>query len=120
MIANTSAPWPRGAAHAASSERLLQALAPRQRTVTVQHAFDGEPFLTGYGLYPNIERECDRLPWDYLMGFADGEHSLVEIADRAGVPVTDFDEPVRLMVAHGLLKELVLSQRVGVPSEELR
>jgi aminopeptidase-like protein len=70
------------------------------------HRFEGEPFLTGYGLFPKIEKESDRIAYDYLMGYTTGDLSLIEIAEKANMPVTSLDEPVRLMEEKGLIAEV--------------
>lgn len=77
-----------------------------ERNRVFKHTFEGEPFLTGYGLYPKIADEKRRLAWDYLMAFTTGQLSTVEIADRAGLPVTQLDEAVGSMVAAGLIEEI--------------
>ncbi|MCX6165438.1 MAG: hypothetical protein NTU73_11380, partial [Ignavibacteriae bacterium] len=61
---------------------------------------------TGYGLFPKIESDRDRIPYDYLMGFSDGQLTLVEIAEKAGIPVCDFDEPLNQMLEKGLLRKV--------------
>jgi aminopeptidase-like protein len=77
-----------------------------ERSKIYKHKFEGEPFLTGYGLYPNIKNEIDRIPFDYLMGFTDGNMSLVEIAKKAGISITEFDNAVNLMLRKGLIDAL--------------
>lgn len=77
-----------------------------ERCEVYKHTFTGEPFLTGYGIFPKIQKDEDRVPFDYLMGFADGEMDLIEIADKAKIPVTQFDEALSLMVSKGLLKKV--------------
>jgi len=77
-----------------------------ERDVILRHRFDGEPFLTGYGLFPKIANVQDRLAWDYLMGFSTGDLTTVEIADRGGFAVDALDQPVRLMLEKGLLEEV--------------
>jgi aminopeptidase-like protein len=80
----------------------IQAL---ERTRFFKHQFEGEPFLTRYGLLPKIIHKKDRMPYDYLMAFSTGQLSLLEIADKAGLPVTEFDEAVQLMIKCGLVAE---------------
>jgi aminopeptidase-like protein/methionyl-tRNA formyltransferase/RimJ/RimL family protein N-acetyltransferase len=88
-----------------SLQLLWGAIQAIERSVKYEHTFEGEPFLTGYGLFPKIESDEDRIPYDYLMGFANGELTLVDIADKSGLPVTSFDEPVELMKEKGLIKK---------------
>lgn len=71
-----------------------------------KHNFTGEPFLTGYGLFPKIEKDSDRIPYDYLMGFSTGEHSLLNIVNLSKQPLQNFVEPLKLMLEKGLLKEI--------------
>lgn len=71
-----------------------------------KHTFIGEPFLTGYGLFPKIEKDSDRIPYDYLMGFTNGELSLLDIVKLSNQPLQSFFEPLRLMVEKELLKEI--------------
>lgn len=93
--------------HLLESFRILWgAIATLERSRVWKRTFEGEPFLTGYGLFPKIANDHDRMPWDYLMGFADGRESLEQIADRAGLPVSAFEEPVRLMAEKGLIREV--------------
>ena len=75
-----------------------------ERSKKFRHKFKGEPFLTGYGLFQKIETDKDRIPYDYLMGFTNGEMTLVEIAERAGVCIDEFDEAVRLMLDAKLIE----------------
>jgi aminopeptidase-like protein len=87
----------------ASLRLLWGAVQTLERCDRPRHCFVGEPFLTGYGLLPRIEREADRLAYDYLMGFADGRHDRLAIAERAGLAICDLDEAVAAMAAAGLL-----------------
>lgn len=84
-------------------EAALQVL---ENNRVLKNTFKGEPFLSGYGLFPKIERDADRLPYDYLMGFADGSQDLIGLAERARLPMERFVEPARLMEEKGLLREV--------------
>ena len=77
-----------------------------ERSKLYKHKFEGEPFLTGYGLYPKIKKDIDRIPYDYLMGFTDGDMSLIDIAEKAGISITDFDQAVYQMLDKGLIEAL--------------
>jgi len=68
------------------------------------HTFEGEPFLTGYNIFPSSEEE--RVYFDYLMGFSDGRHSLLEIANRSKKPIWNFESAVKLMLQQGLLRSI--------------
>lgn len=76
-----------------------------ERSQVYRHQFVGEPFLTGYRLFPKIEQESDRLPYDYLMGFTTGQNTLVDIANLADLPVQEFDDALQKMLAAGLLEQ---------------
>ena len=75
-----------------------------ETNLVYEHTFQGEPFLTGYGLFPKIEKDVDRIPYDYLMGFTDGAKTLIDIAMKSKQPLSSFHEPVRLMKEKGLIK----------------
>ena len=77
-----------------------------ERSKLYKHKFEGEPFLTGYGLYPKIKKDIDRIPYDYLMGFTDGNLSLIDIAEKAKISITDFDQAVYQMLDKGLIEAL--------------
>ena len=75
-----------------------------ERSQIFQHTFKGEPFLTGYGLYPKIEKDEERIPYDYLMSFTTGKMTLVDIANRANLCVVEFDAAVKQMLNVGLIE----------------
>jgi aminopeptidase-like protein len=75
-----------------------------ERSQIFEHTFKGEPFLTGYGLYPKIEKDEDRIPYDYLMSFTTGKMTLVDIANRANLCVDEFDTAVKQMLNAGLIE----------------
>jgi len=76
-----------------------------ERSQKFKHTYKGEPFLTGYGLYPEIKSDLDRIPYDYLMAFATGDMTLVEIANQAKIPVDKLDKAVQQFVKFGLIVE---------------
>ena len=51
-----------------------------------------------------ISKDSDRLPYDYLMAFTDGRSDLIEIANKAGICISDFDEAIKTMKKAGLIK----------------
>jgi len=64
----------------------------------------GEPQLGKYGVYEALAH--DVLPALWVLNFSDGEHSVGQIAARAGLP---FDKIVRaadILASRGLLKEV--------------
>ncbi len=75
-----------------------------ERNRNYKHTFDGEPFLSGYGIFQKISKNTDRLPYDYLMAFTDGRSDLIEIANKAGICISDFDEAVKTMKQAGLIR----------------
>lgn len=80
------------------------ALQSLERNVVFRPNFTGEPFLTRYGIYPTVTSKDEYMPWDFLKGFVDGETPLIEIANKAGLPVTAFDEAVTAFLGAGLIE----------------
>ena len=66
----------------------------------------GEPQLGRRGLYPSLSMKGStnnvRQTLD-LISLSDGENSLLEIADRCGVPVWDLFDPLDTLCSHGIL-----------------
>ena len=68
-----------------------------------------EPQLGRRGLYTAIGGDKDApaksmaLLW--VLNLSDGRHSLLDIAERAGMPFTTISEAAELLLAHGLLAE---------------
>ncbi|CAM4199262.1 DUF4910 domain-containing protein [Cytophagaceae bacterium 50C-KIRBA] len=89
-----------------SLDILTQLIQNIELNLYYKHTFIGEPFLTGYGLFPKIEKDSDRIPYDYLMGFTNGKLSLLDIVNLSNQPLQSFFEPLRLMVEKELLKEI--------------
>lgn len=69
----------------------------------VSHMFEGEPFLSGFALFDGIKTDDDRLPFDYLMAFADGTETLLTIADKMGKPVKALLPAAEKMLAKNLI-----------------
>lgn len=66
----------------------------------------GEPQLGRRGLYPSLSKRGSSAavrPMLDLLSLADGTHSLLDIADRCGMPVWELYEPMDTLAAHGLL-----------------
>lgn len=63
-----------------------------------------EPQLGKRGLYDAADREVMAMLW--TLNFSDGEHSLLEIAERANIPFQRIHKTAQILTAHGLLKEL--------------
>jgi len=78
----------------------IQAL---ERDVVYRHTYTGDPFLTGYGIYPHGVSNEGLIPWDYFKAFADGRHSLIDIADKARLYVGAFDAVVDAFLSKGLV-----------------
>lgn len=94
-----------------SKDKLFDSLKVLNGTVEIlernrkyKHAFNGEPFLSGYGIFQKISKDSERLPYDYLMAFTDGRSDLIEIANKAGICISDFDEAIKTMKKAGLIK----------------
>lgn len=66
----------------------------------------GEPQLGPRGLYPSLSMRGSSAgvrPLLDLLSLADGAHSLLDIAERCGVPVWDLYAPMDTLVAHDLI-----------------
>lgn len=66
----------------------------------------GEPQLGRRGLYPELSslersRSADLLL--HLLTWADGRHSLIDIAEKAGLPVKDLCEPAKILLEESLI-----------------
>lgn len=81
-------------------------------TVLERHCFPiscvlGEPQLGSRGLYPSLSRKgstaSSRKLLD-LLSFADGQHSLLRIADLCGIHVCELFEPLDTLLAHDLIR----------------
>ena len=75
-----------------------------ERNKKYKHTFSGEPFLSGYGIFENISNDTDRIPYDHLMAFTNGEMDLIEIANKAGICISDFDKALSIMHEAELIK----------------
>jgi aminopeptidase-like protein len=67
----------------------------------------GEPRLGPRGLYSAVGGALDRRSYEmgllWVLSYSDGEHSLLDIADRAGLPFEAIREAADRLVAAGLL-----------------
>jgi aminopeptidase-like protein len=77
----------------------------------------GEPQLGKYGLYSAerasvAPRTVERL---FILGYADGEHDMLDIADAAGVPVWTLLEALDSLVQAGLI---TLSEHSSSPASD--
>jgi aminopeptidase-like protein len=64
------------------------------------------------GLSKSTEREMAML---WTLNLSDGSHTLLDIAERSGMPFGIIDEAARLLEAHGLLAELEPEGGASVP-----
>ncbi len=70
----------------------------------------GEPQLGKRGLYPSlgtqshVERRIEALLW--LLNYSDGEHDLLDIAERSGLDIGELHQAARDCLAKGLIREL--------------
>lgn len=93
------------ASFAESLNVLWRWITAMELNATPRHTYIGEPFLTGYGLFPKIVDERERLAYDYLMAFCDGREDLLSIADRAELPIWMLMQAYSDMRRVGLLEE---------------
>ena len=92
------------AASFATAVRVLDVLERDRRLRNVDGR--GEPQLGRRGLYPtgpNARERLMALLW--TLNLSDGEHSLLDVAARAGVPFHEIADMAAMLVAHGLLAE---------------
>ncbi len=67
-----------------------------------------EPFLSRYGLYETLGAKMD--PKNYIkktlsvLNFSDGDHSLIDIAEKTGFCITEIAETARMLEGKKLLK----------------
>jgi aminopeptidase-like protein len=67
-----------------------------------------EPHLGKRGLYRLIggpEGEAEELALLWVLNLSDGQHSLLEIAQRSGLPFATLKQAADRLCAHSLLKE---------------
>ncbi len=93
---------------AASFETITSALAILEKDRRlVNLAPKGEPQLGRRGLYGAIGGDKDayakNMAMLWVLNLSDGEHSLLDIAERADLPFAVVEETARLLEAHGLL-----------------
>ncbi|MBC7945424.1 MAG: DUF4910 domain-containing protein [Burkholderiales bacterium] len=62
-----------------------------------------EPQLGKRGLYDVVDGEVMAMLW--TLNFSDGKHSLLDIAERAGMSFERIHKSAQILAAHGLLKE---------------
>jgi aminopeptidase-like protein len=89
--------------------RLLEVLENDRRYLNLNPRC--EPQLGRRGLYGSLGalpggREQAEMAMLWVLSFSDGNHSLLEIADRAGLPFHAVLEAARLLEGHHLLREL--------------
>lgn len=66
----------------------------------------GEPQLGRRGLYPQLstlERSKSADLLLHLLTWADGRHSLIDIAEKAGLPARDLFEPAKILLEESLI-----------------
>jgi aminopeptidase-like protein len=76
----------------------------------------GEPQLGRRGLYGatgGADPEASNLAKLWVLNLSDGEHSLLDIAERSGLPFILLRDSARLLRAHGLLEQLEPSQLIS-------
>jgi aminopeptidase-like protein len=76
--------------------------------VLVNRQPKGEPQLGRRGLYPAVgggPQRAEQLALLWVLNLSDGRHSLLDIAERAGIPFDAVDRAAGALLAHGLLGE---------------
>ena len=84
-----------------------------ERAVTYKGKFIVDPFLTKHGIHPwdqgttggNLGSAVGSAYY-HLMGGVDGKSDLLEIADKAGEPITVFDRAVEDFLRTGLMEKV--------------
>ena len=81
----------------------------------------GEPQLGKRDLYRptggvNLEAEINARLW--VLNLSDGHHSLLDIAERSGVPFQAISEAAQILHQHGLLSVVAEASAAGKKSEE--
>jgi aminopeptidase-like protein len=70
----------------------------------------GEPQLGRRGLYRSVGGSSDgrnqELAMLWVLNLSDGRHSLLEVAERSGLPFVDVRRAAAALLEHGLLREL--------------
>ena len=68
----------------------------------------GEPQLGRRGLYRSdrrpTEAERGELALLWVLNLSDGEHSLLDIAERSGLPLRELRDAARTLLEHALLE----------------
>lgn len=94
------------AASFSAAEELLTIL-DRDRTVISLNP-KGEPRLGKRGLYRQVAGQANARPDEmallWVLAYADGRHSLLDIAVRAGWPFARIDDAARVLEAHALVQ----------------
>jgi aminopeptidase-like protein len=63
----------------------------------------GEPQLGRRALYGALEGEGETVAMLWVLNLSDGQHSLLDIAERAGLPFGRVHKVAQVLLAHGLL-----------------
>ncbi|MBM3553947.1 MAG: DUF4910 domain-containing protein [Alphaproteobacteria bacterium] len=94
-------------------QTVLDAVLILERNVTWKGNYVVDPFLTKHGIFPYQHgagggRHGNQIARAYfeLMGSVDGTMDLLEIADRYGMSVFDFDEAVAALAGTGLITKV--------------
>lgn len=81
----------------------------RDRTYFNRHPY-GEPQLGRRGLYATVGGKADRGDLErailWMLNLSDGEHSLLEIARRSGLPFATITQAGDLLLRHHLIREV--------------
>ena len=105
-------------------ERINATARPRRRIVAVIEGDTvyrgrypkGEPQLGRHGLYPAMRGQrsagYDQMALMWVLNLADGHHSLVDMAERAGLPFATIRAAANVALAADLLKPMSAQRRV--------
>jgi len=76
-----------------------------------------EPQLSKRNLFPSLgsgrknSEETEKILW--ILNYSDGEHDLLEIADKLSVPIWELAEPARRLVKAGLIEPILRKRDVS-------
>ena len=80
-----------------------------ENRVYINQSPKGEPQLGKRGLYRNIgghvDAEAREMAMLWMLNQSDGEHSLLDIAERSGLAFDQLQPAARELEEHGLLKK---------------
>lgn len=111
--------------HLETSYRLLVSILDviENDAVFVNNVPYGEPQLGSRGLYRAWDDNHDassNMAMLWLLNLSDGQHSLLDIAERANMPFTALRKAADLLCDHGLLSEVAAKKPQGTTAYQTR